>query len=88
MKIQIDAKGQLHISRNGVLKPQFCPFDVANEATQAKCGDWCPLFGEPERYGLTAILADGTKVEPTTFCMQLCHSKFLEGEIADLRGTP
>ena len=61
MKIKIDADGFLHIWRGGEFKTQVCPHNrmVAlgedwdtNEYIEKFriCGDWCPLFGEPERY--------------------------------------
>lgn len=42
MKIRLNAKGWLYITRRGKLKEQYCPSQ--DETTH--CGDWCPLFRE------------------------------------------
>jgi hypothetical protein len=42
MKGKIDASGWF--TRNET--DQYCPLDSVNE-NEARCGDWCPLFGEP-----------------------------------------
>jgi len=44
MEGKIDEKGYLHIKRVVKMKKQGCPNGQGSEA----CGDWCPLFGEPE----------------------------------------
>jgi hypothetical protein len=46
MKGKIDNRGSLYIERGGVIKRQFCPY--AGIPDNVDCGDWCPLFGEPE----------------------------------------
>jgi hypothetical protein len=43
MRGKIDKNGFLHIERRGKMIMQRCPHSV-----QDGCGDWCPLFGEPE----------------------------------------
>ena len=43
MKGKIDKDGYPYIERAGKMKRQDC----ANRPVY--CGDWCPLFGEPER---------------------------------------
>ena len=50
MKAQIDKDGALWIERGGVLKETGCPYDNPPDSGlgSASCGDWCPLFGEPE----------------------------------------
>ena len=49
MKIRIDRDGWLEIERAGFMKLQECPYDVETEdCGRARCGDWCPLFGELE----------------------------------------
>jgi len=45
MKGKIDKDGCLLIERAGVMKPQHCPL---TDDPSSNCGDWCPLFGEPE----------------------------------------
>lgn len=51
MKGMINEAGVLHIERkrdnnclSGSLIPARCPFD------RTECGDWCPLFGEPQSH--------------------------------------
>ena len=43
MKGKIDKNGRLFIERRGTMKLQTCPFTFENP-----CGNWCPLFGNPE----------------------------------------
>ena len=45
--------GFLYIEREGSeMKSQYCPFDstpaVFEGEDKARCGVWCPLFGEPK----------------------------------------
>jgi len=50
MNGKIDARGWLHIERAGSMKAQECPiFGDARNVDSVRCGDWCPLFGEPEK---------------------------------------
>ena len=46
MKGKIDEHGFLHIYRKNDYKIQCCPFDMKIGSI---CGDWCPLFSEPEK---------------------------------------
>lgn len=56
MKIKIDDKGRLWIKRADKFKEQSCPFNNHPAYDKADCGDWCPLFGEPEHnFGERAI---------------------------------
>lgn len=41
---QIEPSGYFRVSRRGVMKDVFCPHQ---ECIEARCGDWCALFGEP-----------------------------------------
>lgn len=43
MNGKINERGILEIERAGTYKEMYCPYDT--EGT--RCGDWCPLFGEP-----------------------------------------
>jgi len=43
MKGKIDKDGFLWIERKGEWTKQYCP--IVNDDW---CGQWCPLFGEPE----------------------------------------
>ena len=46
MKGKINKMGCLRIDRAGKSTPQWCPRTGGDD--QPTCGDWCPLFGEPE----------------------------------------
>jgi hypothetical protein len=43
MEIKINVDGMLFIKRAGKWKKQCCSKHLGNP-----CGDWCPLFGEPD----------------------------------------
>jgi hypothetical protein len=45
MKAKINSYGRLRLMRKGQWKEQFCPHN-----RDIVCGDWCPLFEEPEGY--------------------------------------
>ena len=70
MEIKINKDGHLLISRAGIWKDQYCPRDQ----DEIKCGDWCPLFGEPEYYP-TGVADDQ---------LEICEIDF-EGKITDER---
>ena len=82
MKIKINAAGKLNIERAGGMKEQICPFDVTEGTVRPPypCGDWCPLFGEPE-----AGNPDFPEIK--TYIL-LCHNVVIQGEIVDERKTP
>jgi hypothetical protein len=44
MKIKIDKMGQLEIERAGKMRGQVCPYSQQ----EAYCGEWCPMFQEPD----------------------------------------
>lgn len=48
-KIQIDNQGFLSLVRKGRPVLSFCPYASSNMTI--KCGDWCPMFGEPVHAG-------------------------------------
>ena len=70
MKIQIDENGWLLLERAGGLKNQYCP----KQPEDSYCGDWCPLFGEPELKG-------------NIICISLCERNISckEEDFVDLR---
>ena len=73
MKGKIDTDGILFIERKQkndepFYSDQLCPFGRGN------CGDWCPLFGEPER----SFAGRGVK-------LQLCHRTLEFEELEDER---
>jgi hypothetical protein len=47
MEGYIAENGRLWIQRRGAYKQQVCP----NDSTRHPCGDWCPLFREPQEIG-------------------------------------
>jgi len=51
MRAKIDKNGFLWMSRKTKYKIQMCP--LTNGITN--CGDWCPLFQEPDEYGYKLI---------------------------------
>lgn len=77
MKIQIDPNGDLLIERAGNLKPQFCQ-RITGEDGRYRCGDSCPLFGEPFWRNREH---SGEKYDES---IQLCYIK-LNGHIEDKR---
>ncbi len=51
MRITIDHNGHLLLERAGEMKPQYCPYtdgEIDGCAATRNCGDWCPMFREPE----------------------------------------
>ena len=45
MKGNIDGNGWLYVTRANGIRTQLCPFGALDGA---RCGDYCPHFGEPE----------------------------------------
>lgn len=75
MKIKIDATGGLWIKRAADYKKVWCPITQ----TKDQCGDWCPLFGEPD----PEEDADGNVTRYSG--IDLCHRARIVGEIIDER---
>lgn len=78
MKGKIDENGFLYIERAGKTKKTLCPYD----GECAPCGDWCPLFSEPEP-AKDAVYPDDDScnydlVPNGKTWMRLCHGKYLE----------
>lgn len=48
MKGKINKLGRLEIQRGGKWKCQHCPYMEYYDSVPADCGDWCPMFGEPD----------------------------------------
>lgn len=64
-KIQIDSQGFLSLVRKGRSVAAFCPY--ASHNMTIKCGDWCPMFGEPmfvgdDRYMLQLHCANTSRL--------------------------
>jgi hypothetical protein len=72
MKGKIDENGWLWIERAGEMKAQECP--CAPESS--RCGDWCPLFGEPYRY----TLEKGTPATAIDICQAVLVFEEFEDE--------
>jgi len=77
MKIKINTNGILLIKRDQEFKQQLCCRQKITGTGDIKCGDWCPLFGEPQ-----ATTDKRRKIEMQT--MTLCHGS-LTGFITDKR---
>jgi hypothetical protein len=78
MKGKIDNNGWLRIERGGKEKLQECPFtqktfQVNDLTIREPCGDWCPLFDEPEK-------------RPKCTYLILCHRMIEFAEFTDERG--
>jgi hypothetical protein len=75
VNIRISNEGHIYIQRGDRTQQQTCPYK------NLPCGDWCPLFGEPEPE--TRATAEGW--QPTgRMVLPLCKGG-LVGEITDER---
>lgn len=79
LRIKITRKGFLEIKRNNEFKPQFCCRQKITGTDDIKCGDWCPLFGEP----VDVMSKDRKRIERQT--LSLCQTT-LTGRVNDNRG--
>lgn len=71
MKIIISEKGHLYIFRGNRYREQYCPYSALDSnGFGARCGDWCPMFGEPRM--TSVILNEGY--------LDVCHGNPLRGE--------
>jgi hypothetical protein len=66
----IDSNGFLKIERNGGYKHQDCPFTVKGRW----CGDWCPLFEEPNLY-----------MDTSAWVLSICHTILYFDQFKDER---
>ena len=91
MNGKIDNEGYLWILRGKQGKPQKCPMTslgVDHSTYNRFCGDWCPLFGEPEpdtdpifeKNGETTFKPNGKTV------LSLCHQTLTFDVLVDDRG--
>ncbi len=83
MKRKIDDYGQLLIKRGEKYEIQLCPFAHIQLSEEVDgqlhyCGDWCPLFGEPE-YQVDSNYyyenLEKRKEVPTTAKLKLCKKE-------------
>jgi len=72
MKGKIDKCGNLHIMRAGKMKRQYCPYYVITD--QEPCGDWCPMFVEPDK-------------ETKTTRLEICSGNLFFNDFTDDRET-
>jgi len=79
MKGAIEKNGYLWIERAGKIKKQYCPHDVVGEDVIG-CGDWCPMFGEPEQVYTMKNAQRGEVVG-----LQICRVRFSFHEFVDKR---
>jgi len=85
MKIKRDENGYLEIERAGRFVFQYCPLDPGNPY-QSRCGDWCPLFGEPEHDFVPSLHHLSGYAEGPNGKLPICQGRVLVGEIIDERG--
>lgn len=76
MEIKIDKDGLLHIKRREKDEMQKCPYHCDNEGYKTACGDWCPLFGDPDTYKDEDCEMD---------MLQICNGRYLTGTVIDER---
>ena len=50
MKAKINKDGYLSLTRRGIFRDMGCPNAGSSNGgvTMTRCGDWCPMFKEPE----------------------------------------
>ena len=77
MKAKLDKDGYFLIARNKDYKQQHCPFFSA-DGWSDRCGDWCPLFGEPQDNEYL-----GTKSTKLTICQNkhITFDKFVDTRV-------
>ena len=78
MKIKISEMGVLELERKANFKIQSCPYGSGGEY----CGDWCPMFGEPEPYVDIVTVYEGGVAKSNK--LSLCHAELI-GDVEDLR---
>ena len=69
MKIRIDKDGLLQLERAGKMASQSCPHQQGTIKHAIACGDWCPLFTEPQKYR-----DDAFDDKPMTVSLVLCKN--------------
>ena len=73
MKGKINIGGFLEILRGDGMEKQYCPF----RHTVSRCGDWCPLFGEPR---------EAANLSTANYHVDLCRKGLFFTEFTDERG--
>ena len=90
MKGKIDNNGWLRIERGSKEKLQECPFMQrafeVNDIVIAPCGDWCPLFVEPEAELDSYGFCSETEGKPTGRTMlETCKTTLIFDQFTDER---
>lgn len=83
MKGEIDETGNLNIERAGKLKIQGCPTQE-----NRNCGDWCPLFREPEVskwMGSIDPKGKDRELNPKDWDLTICRTTIHFDELIDKR---
>jgi len=73
MKALINEYGTLYLEKKGNLMPMICPFK------NRECGDWCPLFSEPEPISFY------DDKRPCFWRISLCFKTYRVNELIDRR---
>lgn len=82
MNGMIDEKGFLLIERGDIMKAQICPMTRTDGCARV-CGDWCPLFGDPEPELHRYNDLDGKPTGKTL--LSLCHTTLTLYKLYDYR---
>ena len=80
----INEGGILKIKRGGKMATQMCPFAEG----EARCGDWCPLFGNPiisKWIGSPDPDMKDREWNPKHWYLQICHTLLYFDELVDQR---
>lgn len=86
MKGRIAKDGTLYLERAGKEKAQICPHHQGDEWGAGRCGDWCPLFGEPVDIRPIEWFDGGlVKTGPEKWKLALCREKLVINGLADER---
>jgi len=79
MKIIISNSGHLAVDVDGAVRNKGCPFSGQS------CGDWCPLFGEPEAYVDVVTVYEAGDGIANSVKLSLCQKDLIATELEDLR---
>jgi len=86
-KGMITETGMLYIERRGRLVSAACPYSSVG-ATTAKCGEWCPHFGEPHESELLFAPEEDNKTRHQLKLSCGNGRLFVFREFEDLRKIP
>lgn len=92
MKGKIDERGVLKIYRGDAnhehYQDQLCPFASSSLGNIFRCGQWCPLFGEPYYEVRLEPIMGGTHKEIKTdkTLLKICQNKTLRFDKFEVLG--